>query len=202
MGNINNFYATLKTAAIRLPHHFRVGLNIDANENPDPVFSDASKDGLFSFFARGATLPAQTLSQAEVPYQGLNFRIPTAMTFGPGTVSMTVLCDSGMKMHKALLKWKSTFANPIYGGGGKKSIPSSKMYVDLLNQNLDYTTAASPDISASYVLEGVFPTNIGELTFTQAPGEPITFTFEVAYQYWYDKAETDPIGTGGTPATA
>lgn len=198
MAQLPTFYQKMTTAAIRLPHHFQATLNT----SPEGV-SDAALDptnGIFKFFVRTASLPAMTLSQAEVPYQGLNFRIPTVMQFGPGTISMSVLCDSNMELHKGLLTWKDVYANAKYGGGGKKAIPKSNMRLDLLNQTLDYSGATAVPGDAptkTYILEGIFPTNIGDLAFTQAPGEPLTFTFDIAYQYWYYEADGDPIGKGG-----
>jgi hypothetical protein len=71
-------------------------------------------------------------------------------------------------------------------GGGKKSIPNYKAYIDLLDSSLQ-------NVTKTIVLVGVFPTDLGDLTLSQSDAEVMTFELELAFQYVYDEANGDPV---------
>lgn len=182
--DLGKFYDYLSGTSIRLAHQFRVTLEPEG----DGVDSLAAQ-GPFHFFARGAQLPEMVLNNAELQYQGIAFRVPTSMTYGAGTINITVLCDSGMDLHTSFINWKNVYADNSKGGGGFKGIPATTCRLDLLGQELD----ADVEPSASYILKGVFPSNVGGFEMTQDAGGPVTFPVTLAYQYWYLDKNDDPI---------
>lgn len=187
---LNRFYDYLSGTSVRLAHQWECTLSPEG-AGVESILGDSP----FRFFCRSATLPEMTVNTSEISYQGINFRVPTSMTYGSGTIPVSVLCDSGMEMHTAFINWKNVYADNMKGGGGFKGLPNTSLKLDLLDQELKA-------VQATYILMGVFPSTVGGFTLSQDPGNPLTFDTTLTYQYWYlDNDGGDPVrsnqGAGG-----
>ena len=174
--NLSGFYSTFQNNALRFGYQFNFqitdafigNLGTDSNDNKDD----------FQFYATGTTLPGLTLGTAEIHYQGLTFNVPNNITKMGGEWSIDLRCDSAMEIRHKCERWLAQSADLKLGGGGDKRIPKAKAHIDLLDPNLE-------KVVAKYVLEGVYPTDIGEITLEANSTEVSTFKLGLSFQYWY-----------------
>ena len=167
---LNQFMAQMKEVGMRLGYQFQV--TIPQLEN-------------LQFFATSTTLPGKTLNPVDVPYFGQNFKIPTNADYG-GEWSITARVDNKIQLKKSLMKWMNEFSDLSKNGGGDKKMTSYNVTIDLLDNDLE-------TITDTYILEGVFPTNMGELALDQSAAEVVTMEIGLAFQYWYNKDDDDPL---------
>lgn len=183
---LNGYYQVLKTIGLRKDFQFQI--TVDRIE--DGIESAGSGETMtFTFFAQASTVPGFTQGVNETQYHGMTFRSPANITF-ESPWSITVRCDADMKIRDAVEAWIKESADLEKGGGGNKKIPQYNAKVDLLDDELE-------KINKTYILEGVFPESLGELTIDHASTEISTFDLSIAYQYWY--AANEESGQGEDP---
>jgi len=183
---LNGYYQALKSVGLRKDFQFQITIEQIDSEIQSGGLGESMK---FTFFAESASVPGLTQSTIETMYHGMTFRNPGNLEFeSPWTVS--VRCDSEMKIRDAVEKWVKNSADLTKGGGGDKKVPSFNAKVDLLDDELE-------TIQKTYVLEGVFPQSIAELTLDHTSNEISRFDLGIAYQYWYPT--TDESGQGDDP---
>ena len=168
--SLSNFYQGMKTTGLRLGYEFQVTV---------PELNN------IQFLAASTTLPGKTINPVDVPYFGQNFKIPTNADYG-GEWSISCRCDADLKLKKDMEKWMNQYSDLSKNGGGFKNIPDNNVRIDLLDHDLK-------TITKTYVLVGVWPTNVGELAFDQATAEIVTIELGMVFQYWYDEADENPL---------
>ena len=180
MSRISEYYSMLKSTPMRLNHEFSVSL------------SGSGVGGLdhdITFMAKGATLPGKEITTAELKFQGLGFKVPGNVQYAH-EFELTCICDSNMNTYEDVKAWMAKFSNLAMSTGGKKLIPDTKFYIDLLDPTLSETVR-------SYQLIGVFPHNIGGLELShEGDGSAIMdFSLGLTYQYFIENGQ-DPIQQG------
>jgi len=167
---LNEFMAQMKSTGLRLGYQFQVTV--------------PQLDNL-QFFATSTSLPGKTLNPVDIPYFGQNFKIATNADYG-GEWAINVRVDNELVIKKALLKWMNEFSDLSKNGGGNKKITSYNVRIDLLDNDLQ-------TITDTYILAGVFPSSMGELGLDQSAADVVAMDIALAFQYWYNEADGDPL---------
>jgi len=180
MSRISEYYAMLKSTPMRLNHEFAITLSGSGVGNLDTDLQ---------FMAKGATLPGKIISTAELKFQGLGFKIPGNVQY-EHEIELSIICDSNMNTYEDVKAWMAKFSNLAMSTGGKKLIPDTKFYIDLLDPTLSETVR-------SYQLIGVFPHSIGGIELAhEGGGDTVSeFTLGLTYQYFIENG-VDPIQGG------
>ena len=170
--SLSNFYQGMKEVGLRLGYEFQVTV--------------PEVDEVIQFLGTSTTLPGKTINVVDVPYFGQNFKIPTNAEYG-GEWSITCRCDTDLKLKKSIEKWMNKYSDLSQNGGGMKNVPDLNVRIDLLAHDLK-------TITDTYILVGCFPTSMGELGLDQSAADPVTIDLGLAFQYWFNEADQDPLG--------
>lgn len=131
---------------------------------------------LTSFMAKGAALPASTITEIVVPFRGRQLKIAGDRTFEVWTI--TVINDTGFEVRNAMERWM----NGINSHNENTGFNNPDEYqTDLSVDQLDKDGL----VLKTYNFRGCFPTNISEIALsyeTTDAVEEFTVTFQV--QYW------------------
>lgn len=170
-----------KLASTSLRKSFQFLINIDKVES---YISDM-ESGDFSFHAQSSSIPSTSMENIPTKFLGIEWRIPGSVTFeSPWNVTIREAAD--MSLHSAFTKWRKEVADLKLGGGGDKRIPTTTARVTLLDDKLE-------NALATYVLVGVYPQSIGEISLDYEGNEISTFDAALEYQYFYNEDEGDPL---------
>jgi len=197
MTHLSEYYDKMKSVGVRLKHQFILDI------------PRLGKD--FKFFATTADLPGRSLEETEIPFHGVNFRIPTVTSF-EGSLDFSIRSDIGNELRTMCAVWQNDHANLAMGGGGKKRIPNEVAHLYLLDETLGnaYTNGTEnveQDICAeiaqgkktintdgckrgevlrSYTLVGVYPKSFSALNLDTTAADVADFTLSLSYQYWHE----------------
>ena len=169
--SLNQFLQQMKQTGLRLGYQFQV--TVDKLDD-------------LQFFATSANLPGRTITAADVPYFGLNFKISTNAEWGGGEWSINARVDNDLIIKKRLESWMNEFADLKKNGGGNHKMTDYKVRIDLLDNTMQ-------KITDTYILVGVFPTSMGELGLDQSAADIVAMDINLAYQYWYNEKDGDPL---------
>ena len=156
---------------------FRANLNVGARSYlfymlPNfPYGGDARTSGLL---VRSTTLPASTIEEAAIPWQGYTYRIGSKQTFADWTVNFTL--DSPDKVRLEYLRWMQKIHNP---STNVHDIP--KNY--LADQQVELLTPDGAGTVALYKLVGAWPSSVSEVTLDYSQSDIATFSVTYKYQY-------------------
>jgi hypothetical protein len=180
--NLSDFYTTLRTKGVKLNHQFQMTIIPQSNLVDSGVVT-ALQD--VTMFAEGSSLPGRTLKNAPISYMGYEMTVPTVADMTK-ELSLTIKCDRDMDIRDACLSWLASHSrlnvdNALENGGGQKNIPTSKIILSLLDEDMQ-------SISHEYHLYGVYPTNVGDVALTNAEPEIMSFELALSFQYWDDPA--------------
>jgi len=174
---LKEFLQHVKQENVRFAYQWQMQINGPNNPALDMI----------QFYAQSANKPGRTIESSEMQYQGMTLRVLNNVTYeSPWPVN--VRCDLDMKILDAIEEWHDEYADLKIGGGGKKSIPDYNIRIDLLDATLQV-------IKKTYVLVGVYPESYGELTLSHEDTSISVFDVNFAYQYFYDEAKGDPLGS-------
>lgn len=154
---------------------------------PFTLFNNSeSPDQNFTYYAQSASLPKIGIVKSKASYYGTEFRIPTVIQY-EHDYTVKILLEQDMIMYEKLRQWMRMISDLKYNGGGIKSIPSVALRLNLLD-------STHQNFTTSYVLEGVWPTNIAEipLKYAQDDNTPVSCDCKFKYQYCY---RDDSFGT-------
>lgn len=126
------------------------------------------------FLVKSSTLPAATVTPAEVNWQGNAYKIGTTQEFAEHTVTYSVDIDDSIR--RQYEKWVHYIHNPETNLHGN---PSEYM-VDVELEHISHTTG---DLLMKYKLVKAWPSNLGEMTLDYASKETATFDVTFTYQY-------------------
>ena len=135
-----------------------------------------TKDDLV--YVTTANLPARTIANVPLPYMGLSFNIPGAAQY-PGSegYAITFRSDSEQIIRRVFENWSRSTFDDATSTGTYRIFATSRITLDLLDQGFNTIR--------QYVLHGVWPQNVGEMTFdTTNTGDVVTMQATVAYQFW------------------
>tara|TARA_B100000470_G_C19615476_1_gene313017 strand:- start:112 stop:651 length:540 start_codon:yes stop_codon:yes gene_type:complete len=168
--DIQKFFQVLRTRDFARDFQFRV---TDIRDRGIALLTD---DDLV--YAKGGAVPGRTIGTIPVPYMGLQFRVPGAAAY-PGSDAYTLefYADSENLIRTVFERWSELTFDDATSTGNYRLFENSQVVLAQLNQKLE--------IVNEYKLIGVFPTEVGALTYsTVGGGESIAFTATLAYQYW------------------
>lgn len=134
----------------------------------------------FSYWAQGASIPKFNIPAAKVNFYATDFRVPACMTYDH-TFLTNIFLDQDLTMYNKLDTWLKMISRLQLSAGGIKVIPTIKLRVRLLDSQHQYFTA-------SFVMEGVWITNLGKMSLTYKAGgdtQPIKVPVTFAMQYYY-----------------
>tara|TARA_R110002110_G_scaffold16764_14_gene72179 strand:- start:918 stop:1469 length:552 start_codon:yes stop_codon:yes gene_type:complete len=168
---ITDFYRVAQDRDFSRDFQFRV-LSIQPGDGSDVTITE---DDLV--YARGGSIPERTISNQTVGYMGLNFNVPGAATYS-GTYPLTFMCDSASALRRVFEKWSYDIFDDE-NSTGNYFTPRATSTVDLVQLN------SQLDAIAHYQLVGVYPTSVGEISYTiEGSGAPVTFATTLSYHFW------------------
>lgn len=184
---LSDFYSTIKEKGLRVNHEFMI------------EFGGADAESLnldkYTVYCNSATLPGRKIVAAPTPFYGFKFQIPVNTEYDQ-TWEVQVRADTNLKIRELIENWFNAYADLSRSTGGMKGLVPKSSYarVHMLHPDFFNKGGATPKISKTYRLEGVFPTGIGPITLSHESNDISTFSLTVAYQYWFDDVIGDPLG--------
>ena len=173
---LNDFYNKVSKTGLRFNYQFEVNIiDGDSVSTRDEEGGNDLRD--IEFFASSSQLPGKTIEPVEVQYYGTTFRLPGVQQFD-GNISMSLKCDSEMKLRTSIETWMNKYSDLHHSGGGNKKMPNYYMYIDLLDHDLD-------NILATYKVMGIFPSELGAIELSHEDTGVSVFDLSVSYQYWF-----------------
>jgi hypothetical protein len=168
---ISDFYRVAQEKDFSRDFQFRV-LNINPGAGSD---QEITEDDLV--YAKGGSIPARTIASSDVPYMGLNFKVPGAASY-PGEYSISFHCDNASKIRQLFENWSTDIFNDK-NSTGNYFVPRATAVIDLLQLN------SQLDAVAHYQLVGAFPTSVGEIAYDiGGAGATTSFDCTLAYHFW------------------
>lgn len=168
---ISDFYRVAQERDFSRDFQFRV-LNINPGDGSGV---EITEDDLV--YAKGGTIPARTIASSDVTYMGLAFKVPGGASY-PGTYSLEFHCDNSSKIRQLFERWSYDIFDDEFSTGNY-FVPRATAVIDLLQLN------SQLDAVAHYQLVGVFPTSVGELSYSiEGTGATVSFTAELTYHFW------------------
>ena len=149
-------------------------------------------DQNFTYYAQSAKLPSYEIVKAEIPYYGTKFRPPTVIKY-EHDFNVKVLLEQDMIMYEKFREWQRLISSLRLSGGGSKTIPNINMRISLLDASHTYFTT-------SYVLCGVWPTEVPELKFEYKGDDNTAMTCDIKFKYQYCYRD-DSFTTADDPLT-
>ena len=166
---ISDFYRVAQERDFSRDFQFRV-LNI---QSADGAFTITEDDLVY---ATGGSIPGRTINVTEVPYLGLNFRVPGGAT-DSGEYTMRFYSDRVDSLRTLLLNWtRDTFDDAT--STGNYFIAKETSIVDLVQLDTQLNRVSQ------FTLVGAFPTSVGDVEYDPAgSGAPVQFDVTLGYQY-------------------
>ena len=178
--SLQQFYSTIKDKGLRTVNQFSIEFPSNAGFTSD-----------MAIFAQSANLPGRQILAEAAPYFGFPFKIITNLTYTQDW-TLTVRCDTELKIRSAFEAWADTFASLRNNTGGKKGQApgGSDCLVHLLKNDM-------VSVVKTYKLFGAFCQDLGAMDFDHAGTAIATFPVTIGFQYWNgaDAGEVaDPLG--------
>lgn len=188
---LKNFYKNImQETTLMFAHQFTV--EFFGQDLPAELAANQSNGTDYTYYVKSSSIPKVEIDQAEVSFLSQKFVLPKQVKFGDSWKTK-ILLDKDITQWKRLYNWQEQFASLSRNGGGAKVIPNVNARVNLLNA--DFTT-----IKNSFILVGIFPSDIPKIDFKYENNSTIqeadcTFT----YQYLYRASNAgghdgDPLG--------
>lgn len=167
MANIQDFKTALSGGGARA-NHFEVNINIPTDIN------GASRD--LSFLCNSASLPASTITEIPVMYQGRSVHVAGERVFGDWSIQ--VYNDIYFNIRNSFELWSESILNTTQTNGTlTPAFYSINMSVTQLDRNGDPVK--------TYDFHNAFPTAIGDIALSyNAGGEIESFPVTFVYDYW------------------
>ena len=166
---ISDFYRVAQERDFSRDFQFRV-LNI---QNDDGSVALTEDDLVY---AKGGSIPGRTINVTDVPYMGLNFKVPGAATYS-GEYALTFYSDRVDNLRNLLLNWtRDTFDDAT--STGNYFIARETSVVDLVQLDTQLNRVTQ------FTLVGAFPTSVGDVEYNPAgTGAPVEFQVTMGYHY-------------------
>ena len=168
---LNDFYNTVKDKGLKTNHQFQI---------------QCDKFQSYVAYAQSASVPGRAIHVEEVPFYGFPLNVPTNTTYTKEW-NLTIRCDREMVIRSLFENWMNEISDLRNNTGGSKAqIPSEKARVHLLDETMT-------DVDKTYVLEGMFPSTLGDISVSHSDNGIMTFDVTLTFQYWYDEPDGDPM---------
>lgn len=170
---IADFYTASQSRDFARDFNFRV-LNINFGSGSSVKF-----DTTDLVYCKGAQLPAREIGNVAVPYMGLQFNVPGAVTY-PGSDSYTLkfyLDEKSQLRQKFEKVSRDTFDDAT--STGNYFMPRQDAVIDLVQLDKQNNPVTH------YQLVGVSIRKVGEVEYTIAEGKGEAMEFEVTIAYHY-----------------
>lgn len=129
-------------------------------------------------YLRTGDIPSRTIQQVDVPYMGLNFKVPGTAQY-QGTMQLSFYCDQPQIIRGIFEQMSFTTFDDDISGGQYTVAGSDILTFRTFNQTSPEST------TTAYSLIGIFPTEVGTIQMdTTSNGTVANFTATIAYQYW------------------
>ena len=131
---------------------------------------------LTSFMCKGAGLPASVVAPLTIPFRGRQLQIAGDRIFEPWTI--TVINDTNFAVRNAMERWMNGINEHSANTGLVNPVDyQADMIVEQLNKQ--------GEVTKTYDLRGVFPTNLSTIELSYDNENQIEeFTVEMQVQYW------------------
>ena len=131
---------------------------------------------LSSFMIKGAQFPSSVVAPVPVLFRGRQLQVAGDRTFEP--VSLTVINDTGFEVRNSFERWM----NGINEHNNNSGLSNPTDYqADMLIEQLN----KQGEVTKTYDLRGVFPTNLSTIELSYDNENQIEeFTVEMQVQYW------------------
>jgi hypothetical protein len=166
---ISDFYRVAQERDFSRDFQFRV-LNIQSGDSSFVV----TEDDLV--YAHGGSIPGRTINTEDVPFMGLNFKVPGGVTYS-GEYELTFYSDREDSLRNLLLQWtRDTFDDAT--STGNYFMPKETSIVDLVQLDTQLERVAQ------FTLVGAFPQEVGDVEYNvQGTGAPVEFSVTLGYHY-------------------
>jgi len=168
---ISDFYRVAQERDFARDFQFRV-LNIQPGGGSAVSFDE---DDLV--YIKGGQLPQRTIATHEVPFMGLQFRLPGAAQYS-GEFSGNWYVDVNSKVRQLLENWSiQTFDDAT--SQGDYFMPRPTSVIDLVQIDSQFEQVAK------YQLVGVFPKIVGDIQYDiGGTGNAVEFQCTFSYHFW------------------
>lgn len=184
--HLKNFYnQIMKTNPLLYPYQFVIefvqggtmGDGFGGTQTFDLFDNSSNPDENFTYYAQSGSIPKFTVNKAAVNYYATEFRTPTVIQYEHDW-SVKILLEQDMIMYEKLRTWMKLMTNLENSGGGIKTIPNINMRISLMNAEHTYFTT-------SYVMVGIWPTQIPKINLKYESGSSQAMTLDCKFKYQY-----------------
>lgn len=188
--NLRDFYNNItKRHPLRYGHQFTIEF-ITGGSDTGGFGKDDTKNVMnnITYYVQSSKIPSVDINSAKVSFYSAGFEVPGVIKY-PENWDVTILLGQDLLQYRLLQRWQETISDYRRSGGGVKTIPNVKAYVNLLDSTMQ-------NVVKTYVMEGVWIENLSELKFEYKEGESTTMTCTCTFtmQYWYEAdVEGDPL---------
>lgn len=178
LGSIRNAYEVYKAHDFSRSNQFRIisilgapdYVNREINERP------AGEGG--ALYIQSASIPGKSIVDMEVAYHGFSFHVPSSVKYNNNPWSVTFRTPGDYLVRNAIEAWQNEIVSDETSCGNFK-IPCMNVKI-----RLGLTASDSCRIIRVYDLIGVYPSNLGEISYDLSQATMTTFTVDFHYQYW------------------
>lgn len=187
---LKDFYTTISSNGLRVQHQFAIEFGGSG------IPADISN--LVPIYATGATLPGRKTEVQPTPFYGFPFQIPVNLSYTQ-TWNCTVRSDINMAVRKAFEEWFNKYADLSKNTGGMKGVVPTGDYALIHLLSASYFNsgisqgATAGQVSRTYRLEGIFPSDIGDMPQSHSSNAIAEFPMTFTFQYWYPVDASDPL---------
>ncbi len=164
------------------PHLFMVSI--------PPIGSDNIE---MTAFARSTKLPSYEISTADIPFQGMNYKVATTANMG-GTWECEFLADDAHEIRLRFFQWMSSVYDP------QRMTPGSPLFYKSDNVSVSQLNRIGTAVF-NYQFVGLFPTTVGEITLDHSTQEPEKFSVTFTYDYFAVRAGLEASAAGNVPTS-
>ncbi len=128
-------------------------------------------------YVKGGQIPTRTVVGHEVPYMGLQFRLPGSAQYS-GDFQANFYCDVNSRVRQLMEEWSfQTFDDST--STGDYFMPRVSSYVVLCQLDSQFEPVSK------YQLIGCFPTTVGDIQYDiGGTGNAVEFTVNLSYHFW------------------
>lgn len=139
------------------------------------------------FLVRSTSLPASTIEEIPIPYQGMVYKIGSTQVFE--TWECTFNADNAMSLRREFVRWMQAVHNPVNNEHGLPSNYFGKAEIEMLDpfQNFGGDGAANANYVAT--LYDAWPSSVGALDLAYDSKEVAQFSVTFTYN-WHEENQT------------
>ena len=169
--SISDFFRVAQERDFSRDFQFRI-LSINPGGSSAVNFSE---DDLL--YCKGGQIPTRNIVSHEVPYMGLQFRLPGAAQYS-GQFNSAFYCDVNSRVRQLMEEWSfQTFDDST--SMGDYFMPRESSYVELAQLDSQF------EVTAIYKLIGCFPTEVGDIQYDiSGTGNAVEFNVNLSYHFW------------------